>query len=260
MSLLDDYRFTSSAILKELGQMLHFFADRHITFPQGIANLVNYSWKELTEGAVCRSTQHKTLADKRGRSLKSGGSVTGDKVSLGTEHLRPEVTGNARGQAKKYLFIEGEKDKSNHDNAPPKLLANKGPVPQSQSTNLPVKISFSMSSKYREERGWIFQHTNSNAEAMELKALLVCAVERLQQAQIQMNREKAKLRKMGFSKPVILRHYDDSKREIFVKKFQRHQCFWLELLKNKTQIPVIKLPDPTLNKLHYALVDGSSST
>lgn len=78
-----------------------------------------------------------------------------------------------------------------------------------------------------------------------------------------MNRkaEEAKLKKEGFNKCLILRHYNDPKGVVKVDNSPKvSQCFWLELLKRKPKMPTVKEADPEMKKFHYALVDGSSLT
>lgn len=74
-----------------------------------------------------------------------------------------------------------------------------------------------------------------------------------------MNRktEEAKLRKEGFDKQLILSNYNEE--EVNTTP-EDSQCFWLELLRRRTNMPTIKKPDQNLKKFHYALTDGSSLT
>lgn len=71
--------------------------------------------------------------------------------------------------------------------------------------------------------------------------------------------EEDKLKKEGFNKQLILRHYNDPKDEAIVNNSQSgSHSFWLELLKGKPQMPAVQQDDPEMRKFHYALIDGSS--
>jgi hypothetical protein len=73
--------------------------------------------------------------------------------------------------------------------------------------------------------------------------------------------EAAKLKKEGFNKQLILRHYDDPEDEEEIgDSSQNLQSFWLELLERKPKMPTVRSIHPGLKKFHYALVDGSSLT
>lgn len=49
--LFEEYKLIASEILHELGEVLQKYAEYHIIYPEGIVNLVNYSWHDLIEGA-----------------------------------------------------------------------------------------------------------------------------------------------------------------------------------------------------------------
>nr|XP_025038012.1 uncharacterized protein LOC102456527 isoform X3 [Pelodiscus sinensis] len=257
MSLLAEYKSMAPTILHELGEILHLFASYDIIFPQGIVNLLNYSWKELTEGADYSKRHQQSLKDKSTRSGKGQTPEECDKKAPRSEYVDHEMIQCAKGWRKKSVLpTDSGKEKKNPEMAPNNPLGNKAPVVQ-HDTHLPVTISFSLSSKLSEEKGWSFQHSDS--EDLEWKAPFAWAVTRLRQAQIQINNQISKLKEAGFDQPVILRHYGDAVRENIPKKFKERTCKTLfELLNGKPQIPAIKQAVPTLQKLHYRLIDGSS--
>ncbi|CAM5084379.1 unnamed protein product [Eretmochelys imbricata] len=258
-SLLDEYKYMAPTILHELGEILQLFASYDIIFPQGIVNLLNDSWKELTEGADYSKRHQQSLRYKSIRSGKGQASEDCDKMAPGSEYMDHEMTQCAKGQRKKSVLpADCAKEKRNPEMAPNKPLGDKAPVTQ-RDIHLPVTISFSLSSKLSEERGWSFLHSDSKSEDLEWKVPFAWAVERLRQAQIQINDQISKLKKAGFDRPVILRHYGDTVRENISKKFKKRTCKTLfELLNGKPQTPAIKQADPALRKLHYGLIDGSS--
>nr|XP_008176965.2 uncharacterized protein LOC101948618 [Chrysemys picta bellii] len=258
-SLLDEYKYMAPTILHELGEILQLFSSYDIIFPQGIVNLLTYSWKELTEGADYSKRHHQSLRYKSIRSGKSQASEECEKMASGSEYTDHEMTQCEKSRRKKSVLpADCAKEKRNPEMAPNKPLGNKAPVMQ-HDTHLPVTISFSLSSKLSEERGWRFLHSDSKSEDLEWKVPFAWAVEKLRQAQIQINDRISKLKEAGFDQPVILRHYGDTVRENIPKKFKGQTCKNLfELLNGKPQIPAIKQADPALRKLHYGLIDGSS--
>ncbi|XP_023605590.1 uncharacterized protein LOC111824974 [Myotis lucifugus] len=128
-----------------------------------------------------------------------------------------------------------------------------------QESHLPFVIHFSLSSKICLENGWIFHYPHTKLEILKWKTVLNIAVKKLQEAIIQIKTEAAKLKKEGFNKRLILRHYNDPKPEAEVDNSPLgSQYFWLELLKGKPQMPAVQQDDPAMKKFHYALIDGSS--
>ncbi|XP_036156798.1 uncharacterized protein C3orf20-like isoform X3 [Myotis myotis] len=128
-----------------------------------------------------------------------------------------------------------------------------------QESNLPFVIHFSLSSKVCLENGWIFHYPHTKLEIRKWKTVLDIAVKKLQEAIIQIKTEAAKLKKEGFNKRLILRHYNDPKQEAEVDNSPLgSHYFWLELLKGKPQMPAVQQDDPGMKKFHYALIDGSS--
>ncbi|KAM4675625.1 uncharacterized protein C3orf20-like [Discoglossus pictus] len=115
-----------------------------------------------------------------------------------------------------------------------------------------------MSSRSSEERGWISEKRASKSEDMEWQALYSWAVERLQLARIQINKEMSVMKEKGFCKPVLLEHYSNAKNEPLLKKRKTSKAPTSVLLNGKPRIPQIQREDTTLRKLHYSLTDGSS--
>ncbi|KAM4748855.1 uncharacterized protein C3orf20-like [Rhinophrynus dorsalis] len=255
MTPIDEYKYAAPTLLYELGKLLHFFSQYEITFPQGVVNVLNYSWKELIEGAVLnkrhplackRVTTDRNLAPEEGESKGPGAGA-------------PPENGDSMKNNKSKMNAtqaEGGKEKGRQEAMQNRLAGNKSP--QSTASHLPVTISFSMSSRACEDRGWICQKQDSESEDMEWKALCAWAVERLQLSQIQINKQAALLKEKGFCRPVILRHYDINKKDPLMRqrKATKHPPF--VLVNGKPQIPEIKRENVSLRKLHYALNDGSS--
>uniref|UniRef100_A0A8C5Q1S9 FAM194 C-terminal domain-containing protein n=1 Tax=Leptobrachium leishanense TaxID=445787 RepID=A0A8C5Q1S9_9ANUR len=255
MSPFDDYKYVAPTLLQELGKLLFFFSQFDLIFPQGVVNVLNYTWKELIEGAVYT---------KKHCQAKKGPP----DVSLPPEESENKPTGAATAPVEKADHVKNSKNKGNatltdngkdkggHHVAQNKLPGHKSP--QNVIPNLAVTISFSMASQARENRGWIFQRTDSSPDIMEWKGLYTWAVERLQLAQIQINKQSAALEEKGWTKPVILRYYDNKNKPPQGKPRKSIKTHEFALVNGKPIIPEIKQEQSSLQKLHYALIDGSS--
>nr|XP_033808970.1 uncharacterized protein C3orf20 homolog isoform X2 [Geotrypetes seraphini] len=256
MSPFDEYKYTAPTLLCELGNLLDFFSPYEMSLPQGLVNVLNQSWKELTEGAVYPKKHWRAPVDC---GTKAGAQEQGDKPA-GSEVAITEKVKKVKNNKNKKCATQAENTKEkNREAAPNKPPGNKVPVTHPQ---LHVTISFSMSSRMCVEQGWIFQNKDPESEEREWNAMYRWAVERLQLAQLSINKQSCDLKEKGFHKAVILRHYDDSKKEAFSKpKKQACEISTSFVLQNgKPLIPEIKKKDPVLKKLHYSLIDGSSLT
>ncbi|XP_063786563.1 uncharacterized protein LOC134935413 [Pseudophryne corroboree] len=256
MNPFEDYKYVAPTLLYELGKLLQLFSQFEIIFPQGVVNVLNYSWQELIEGAVyskkhCQSLAARKIADTSIVPEESDYKAPG--AGVGT----PENVDTAKNHKNKVntILLESSKDKSGQEPAQTRPTGNKSP--QSVPVHLPFTISFSMSSSVCEDRGWIFQTDNSKSEDMEWKGIIAWALERLQLAQIQINKQFSMLSEKGFCKPVILRHYDSTKKDV-IKQKKNSKPPIFELMNGKPRIPEIKREFASLRKLHYALIDGSA--
>ncbi|XP_069086180.1 uncharacterized protein [Pleurodeles waltl] len=280
MNPFDEYKYAAPSILYELSKMLLLFARYELVFPQGLVNVLNYSWKELTEGTVYTKRHWQSLAYQ---GVKPGmPQLSEDFEVKQAEVVAPENTENSRNKNKKSMMPgEASKDRGNRDAAQSKPTGSKsekkskktdnigsddihpetGPATQANVPYSPVTISFSMASRSCEQRGWIAREFAAPSEDLERKALYRWAVERLQLAQIQINKQLSKLKEEGFDKPVILHHYGETRKDAFSKfKKTMKSSQSSVLLDGKPQIPQIKQSNPSLKKLHYSLIDGSSLT
>ncbi|XP_053108021.1 uncharacterized protein LOC128326012 isoform X2 [Hemicordylus capensis] len=258
-TLLDEYKCMALTILCELEEMLNHFSKYKFILPKGISNILTYSWKELVEDASYNKKSWQELACK---NIKSARRKTSEeecnKLSPTSEYMDNEMVGNIARQCRRASISITKETK------PPKILSkrlsgNKTVVPQEYANDSSVAISFSLSSKLSEERGWAVPHADSDSKDPEWKVPYIWAVERLRLAKIQIVKQLSKLEESGFDKPIILRHFDDVKKEN-VPKNRGWTCkkIFSEVLKEKPQLPVIKQAGPAFKKLHYGLVDGSS--
>ncbi|XP_069813402.1 uncharacterized protein [Dendropsophus ebraccatus] len=255
MNPFEDYKYVAPALLYELGKLLHFFSQYEIVFPQGLVNVLNYNWQELIEGATYPKKQWQSVSSKKTADtcIQMAAEDNDCKTPANLESV--DNVKNSKNKTNTTL-MEGGKDKSVQDLSQTKPTGNKSP--QNFAAHLPVTISFSMSSRLCEDKGWISQTNESKSEDMEWNGLISWAVERLQIAQIQINKELSLLNEKGFCKPVILRHYETTKKDPIIKK-RKHIKPPIPVLANgKPHIPDIIRENSSLHKFHYAVIDGSA--
>ncbi|XP_030070725.1 uncharacterized protein LOC115477785 [Microcaecilia unicolor] len=256
MSPFADCKCNAPSLLYEVEKLLDVFSQYETNFPQGLVNVLNQSWTELTEGAVYPKKYWQAPV---GRGMKVGAQERSNKPAAPEVTVTKKVEKVKSKKNKKCVRLaENVKEKRNREAAPNKPPGNRVPVTQ---PHVYETISFSMSSRMCEEQGWIFQNRDPESEEKEWKAVYRWAVERLQLAQIPINKQLSDLKEKGFDKPVLLRHYDDSKQEVVKPKKQAcESSASLGLHNGKPLVPEMKKKDPVLKKLHYALIDGSSLT
>lgn len=255
MNPFDDYKYVAPTLLYELGKLLQFFSQYEIIFPQGVVNVLNYSWQELIEGAVY--TKKHCQSSKKMTTDTSMAPEESDYKAPGASTVPPETVDNVKHIKNKAnaTLLEHGKEKAGQEFAQSKPTGNRSP--QNFASHVPVTISFSMSSRVCEDKGWIFETKDSKSEEMEWRGLFAWALERLQLAQIQINKQLSSLNDNGFNKPVILQHYGGTKKNLILKQKKNSKPVFV-LMNGKPHIPEIRRDNPSLQKLHYALIDGSS--
>ncbi|KAG8578047.1 hypothetical protein GDO81_010368 [Engystomops pustulosus] len=255
MNPFDDYKYVAPTLLYELGKLLHFFSQYEIVFPQGLVNVLNYSWQELIEGAVYPKKQCQSITPKRVGD--TGAQIPAEendyKASVNLESV--DNIKNNKNKANTTL-MEGSKEKAGQEPSHTRPTGNKSP--QNFVAHSPVTISFSLSSRACEDKGWASQTNESQSEDIEWKGLISWALERLQLAQIQINKELSLLQEKGFCRPVILRHYESTKKDSIIKLKKHIKPSIFMLTNGKPHIPNIIRENSSLRKLHYALIDGSA--
>ncbi|KAM6092025.1 uncharacterized protein LJ206_005259 [Theristicus caerulescens] len=249
-------------MLQELGEKLQLFARYETSFPQGLVNVLTCSWRELTEGVNYHKWHQKSLAYKSVRSRRSQASEEVKSGALGSKCTEREITAIRKERYKKSFALPActAKEKRKPETASNMPVGSKAPIVQNDAGQSPVTISFSLSSNICEERGWIFQLSDSNSEDIHQKLPYVWTLERLEQIQKQIEEKASKLKEVAFDKPIILRHYGDHREETFSKtwKVQTGMTVTPELTYDKPQIPVVRKAGTAQRKLHYGLNDGSS--
>ncbi|XP_048213987.1 uncharacterized protein C3orf20-like isoform X2 [Perognathus longimembris pacificus] len=254
-SLFEEYKLTAPEILYELGKSLQTHAEYKMSIPVGIVNLMNCSWQDLIENTYkCVSTP---------TTLKQDKALQGDSSSntiIDSNNLK--VNNNPKEEFHKenhLVKVKRPHIEPNKSLGKMSFVSNSQSSQMCQESNFSAVIHFSLSSKICLENGWISHRPYSKLEILQWKTLLSAAVKRLQVAIIQIKSEEAKLKREGFNKQLILRHYNDPEQEEIESSPQSSQSFfWLELLEKRPQMPTVREPDPEKRKFHYALVDGSS--
>ncbi|XP_044311468.1 uncharacterized protein C3orf20 homolog [Varanus komodoensis] len=247
----EEYKCTAVAILCELEEMLNHFSKSKFILPQGILNILNYSWKELTESVWDNEKSWQELTGKRQASEEPNMLST---TSKSTDY---EVAKNIKRGSRKSLGFPTDVAKQTEN---PGILLKRTVVSQQYANNSPVAISFSLSSELCKERGWVFQHSDCDSKDPKWKVPYIWAVERLQLAKIETTEQLSILKESGFDKSIILRHYGDVRKETVPKNIK--ECISTtissEALFEKPKLPVIKQIKSVFKKLHYRLIDGSS--
>ncbi|CAB1322686.1 unnamed protein product, partial [Coregonus sp. 'balchen'] len=228
MDPMEAYKHMAPQLLSELGcVLLQYEGSEEGCIPHGLVNVLNYSWKDLTAGAVYAKPPWQLGVGSRsgdgGKPLKSKGSMNLD------ETLR-QMTGKRKTKQKPSKVENGSEKQPQDSN-----LRKRPSVSHAQKAHVATTISFSISSKTYEEQ------------------------ERLQLARIP-TKQTTEQAESGLNKPPILRHYGDAKPHV------KHQQktgggsggggkFW-----PYPQIPEVKQEDQDSprQKLHYRINDGSS--
>ncbi|XP_061085968.1 uncharacterized protein LOC133119394 [Conger conger] len=247
VSLFEEYRLEAPQLLMELERLLCMCQGREDGFfPNGLENVLNYTWRQLTDGAVYfmkRQVQSFT------KPSKSKGSVTSDKLSVGDP--AQEKTINAK---KTFRKKPGVEEKFSQE---PTNLRNKPTVTNGHKSLLSTTISFSISSEVCQEQGWVVQ--SENLALADPRSVAVCqlAVERLQQALIPIKEQNAELAERGFTHPLILRHYGDAESDCVGRQRPGGVAYPFPPYR-RPSVTEPRQEEPAPQKLHYRITDGTS--
>ncbi|XP_015207758.2 uncharacterized protein C3orf20 homolog [Lepisosteus oculatus] len=272
-SPVDEYKYGAPILLAELGRMLEEWEGcGEGIFPRGLVNVLSYSWKELTEGALHGKRQWPSLETQGEKHGKQRSSVPSDKLS---DDSPAEKSQRGKSKAKKRVTLQGttqestnvlnkqttatgskrEKKSRKSDNTTQRDHA----VDSAQVSHLPVTISFSMSSKNCEEQGWIVLQQEPKPDDPEWTSLCGWAVERLRLAQVPIKEQIAKMEEQGFTKPILLYHYGDARKATIAKhKKELNKNCLFALINGRPCLPELRQEDKSLQKLHYRINDGTS--
>nr|XP_060635512.1 uncharacterized protein LOC132777160 [Anolis sagrei ordinatus] len=104
LASLNEYKYRAATILHELEDMLRHFSKYKIILPQGISNILNYSWKELVENAwynkkYCQEPTYKNvnegikLASEESSRLSPSSEYTDEEMAVNTKRRSKQLTG-----------------------------------------------------------------------------------------------------------------------------------------------------------------------
>ncbi|XP_043943571.1 uncharacterized protein C3orf20 homolog isoform X2 [Protopterus annectens] len=266
MTPFEEYKCAAPALLNDVHAVLEQFADSSGIFPQGLKSVLNCGWAELIQGADNAKKPVNSQSCKSTKHHRASVSVDSDKLLALTDGIVEQSTKGKSKNKRRVTLVDnladkGRQDQDNTQSKPSGTTGStkeKAPLPQSQVSYLPYTINFSIS-RTREENDWIIQQEGASLDDPEWKAVCSWVVERLRVARIQIKDQESKLKQEGFDKPLILRHYEDARKEIHSKyKKQALKVPPPVLISGKPRIPEIKQEDVSLPKLHYSLPDGSS--
>ncbi|XP_029910574.1 uncharacterized protein C3orf20 homolog [Myripristis murdjan] len=246
--LVDAYKRAAPHLLNELACLLsqHKWTEEG-RIPHGLVNILNYSWQDLTAGAV-----HLRGPGQFDKRRKSKGSPNFDetlpllsvKDKMKTEKRNSAVVRNA-GSSERKTQIHSH-------------LCTKRPISiNAHKAHASTTINFSMSSQSCKEQGWIIQPKKPSSDEPQQIAMCQWVLEQLHKATTPIELQTAEQAEQGLDKPLILRHYGDAK--LYLKgKRTRGKVWHAAVVDGLPQIPEVKQQDPAREKLHYRINDGSS--
>jgi hypothetical protein len=102
-TLYEEYKLIAPEILYELGQILQKYAEHNIIFPEGIINLMNYSWQDLIEDTY----NHASKATK----FEQDKSSQRDSTSKTIINLKKfKISSHPRGSRKENRPVKAKKE------------------------------------------------------------------------------------------------------------------------------------------------------
>nr|XP_046248964.1 uncharacterized protein LOC124061324 isoform X3 [Scatophagus argus] len=229
---MDAYKRAAPQLLNELARLLsqHNWAEKRC-IPHGIVNILNYSWEDLTLGAVHLKSQDQT--DKRGDSTGSLKMDEPPSRQVSANH------GREAGERNSCVVEKSVRSK-------PRVKQHKQTYSRAHNS---TTVSLSISSSSCKHPGWIIQPKQLSCDEPEWIGLCQWVAERLQMAR---NPEKLQTAEEDLNKPFIMvHHYEDTKAK------EKHRR-----ARRKTQpaavVPEEKQQNPARQKLHCRINDGSS--
>ncbi|XP_063765818.1 uncharacterized protein C3orf20-like isoform X2 [Eleginops maclovinus] len=241
---MDSYKRAAPQLLNDLSRLLsrHKWTEK-CRVPHGIVNILNCSWKDLTAGSVHFKSPEQANERRKSKcygkldEARSSQISPDDKREAGERN--PSVVENGGPSVRK-----------------PQLSSNPRVKKRKHCSNRALSsatFSFSISSSSCSNPGWIIQSKLPSCDEPQQIGLCQWVVERLQAA-----RSLNKLQtEQDLNKPLILRHYGDAKSKLKDRRARR-KVQPAALVNGMPRVPEIKPQDPTRQKLHYRINDGSS--
>ncbi|XP_072097162.1 uncharacterized protein C3orf20-like isoform X2 [Mobula birostris] len=257
-------KFPVSQLLDEINGMILHCKIAEIPFPQGLENILDYTWKDFIKDvayvkrgwptATCRyACLQRPFSHRLALSKISIQSIISDidKSRSKTQTPTGEVAAkSARGNSKLFgdTPVKGKK----------KAKRKQGKV---ESSTVPhptgFTINFSISSRASMKQGWIIEPYDDTLAKVDWKTIYALMLEKIQAANSKIKLQSMSMAKHGFNKPVILLHYEEARTVPLGKYWKQALAPVFALKDGKPPIPAMKVENPALNKLHYALNDGS---
>lgn len=250
---VDAYKRAAPLLLTELAELILLYQESEDDgcFPHGLVNVLNYTWRDLTAGAVYVRRSWSLVPCEVAKPRKS-------KVSMNFEETVPQIDENAKKKIKRKASMS-EKNTSLRNIQDPTVRKNTF-VSKANKAHLPTTISFSVSSEICKEQGWLVRPKEALWDEPLWTTLCKWAVERLQLAMMSIKAQAAKQAEQGLNKQLVLRHYGKDKPPHMNRKVggRVQPVPSLTLCNGLPQVPELPQNDPTLQKLHYRINDGSS--
>ncbi|XP_054865316.1 uncharacterized protein C3orf20 isoform X2 [Amphiprion ocellaris] len=268
---LDAYQRAAPQLLDELARLLsqHKWSEEGC-IPRGVVNILNYSWHDLTAGAL--HLRSPNLTDKR---RKSKGSPKLDRTPLQVSASAKEEAGERDGGV---VGNDGSSDREAQLRSKPRVKKrNQNSSRAHNSTTCTFSVSsgsckgpgmtWSCSIVLTTHShccvsaasagcdlcpGWVVQVKQPSHDEPQQITLCQWVVERLQAAR---NPGKLPTTEQDLSMPLILRHYGDVNAKL---KGRRRKAEPATLIDGMPRIPEVKQEVPVQHKLHYRINDGSS--
>ncbi|XP_034001911.1 uncharacterized protein LOC117494975 isoform X2 [Trematomus bernacchii] len=241
---MDAYQRAAPLILNDLARLLsqHKWTEEG-RIPHGIVNILNCSWKDLTAGSVHFKSPEQAAEI---RKSKDSGKLDESRSSQVSAEDKREAGG------RNSCVVENGSPSVRK----PQLSSNPRVKKRKHSSNRALSsstVSFSISSNSCSNPGWIIQSKLPSCDEAQQIRLCQWVVERLQAA-----RSLQKLQtEQDLNKPLILRHYGDAKVKLKDRRARR-KVQPAALVNGMPQVPEMKPMDPSRQKLHYRINDGSS--
>ncbi|KAM8892058.1 uncharacterized protein C3orf20-like isoform 2-T2 [Spinachia spinachia] len=235
---LGAYKRAAPRLLEEVALLLSTHKgseEGHL--PRGLVNILNDSWGDRTSGPTrWRSPQ---LADRCSGELDESPS-------------RQVSATDQRGAGGRNSWVVG---KAGPAERKPQSCSDAGMKMGKATFGAQSSIvTFPGSSNSCSHPGWIIQPQQPSCGGPQPVRLCQWVLERLQAAR---SAEKPPTAIRHLSKPLTLRHYGDAKAKLKDKR-ARITSKPAALVDGMPLIPEVKQQDPELQKLHYAMEDGSS--
>ncbi|XP_071351097.1 uncharacterized protein C3orf20-like isoform X2 [Trachinotus anak] len=250
-SPLDAYRRAAPQLLHQLARLLslHKWTEAGC-IPHGVVNLLNYSWQDVTAGAVRPKSPERPLKRRRSKGSWKLGETSRQVSANGAREAgeRSPCVGRGPGASERKPQVSSnprvKKRKQNNSGA------------RNSST-----VTFSISSSSCKDQagcdlcpGWIVQPKQPSYDEPQRISLCQWVVKRLQAAR---THEKLQTAGQNLNKPLMLRHYGEARAKLKDGRARR-KAQPATLVNGIPQIPEVKQRDPARQKLHYRINDGSS--